>query len=95
MGSQGEDDGQFLHPHSIALDSEGNEYVTDMANYNVQKFDSKGNFLLKWGEEGTSDGQFKAPEGLAIDSSDKVYAIGLKSIGARTSFVSPAGEPAL
>jgi DNA-binding beta-propeller fold protein YncE len=49
-GSQGEGDGQFLHPHSLELDSEGNVYVTDMANYNVQKFDSEGNFLLKWGE---------------------------------------------
>ena len=28
-GEKGNGDGQFLHPHGIALDREGNVYVTD------------------------------------------------------------------
>jgi DNA-binding beta-propeller fold protein YncE len=27
-------------------------YVADHLNYRIQKFDSNGNFLLKWGETG-------------------------------------------
>lgn len=48
-------------------------YVTDMANFNIQKFDSEGNFLLKWGSEGNKEGQLKRPAGIDIDASDNVY----------------------
>jgi tripartite motif-containing protein 71 len=34
----------------------------------LQKFDSNGNFLTKWGSEGSEDGQFKKPEDIAADS---------------------------
>jgi tripartite motif-containing protein 71 len=50
-----------------------------MNNCNVQVFDSRGNFLLKWGDEGTGNGQFKAPEGLAIDSPDNVYVADIEN----------------
>ncbi|HET9774651.1 MAG TPA: hypothetical protein VFP25_06670, partial [Nitrososphaeraceae archaeon] len=49
-GSKGTGDGQFLHPHNLAVDSKGNVYVTDEQRSDVQKFDSEGNFLLSWGE---------------------------------------------
>ena len=42
-------------------------YVTDSANSRVQKFDSEGNFITKWGSKGTADGQFLQPEGIAVD----------------------------
>lgn len=39
----------------------------------IQKFDSSGNFILKWGSYGSGDGQLKSPMGVAIDSSENVY----------------------
>jgi hypothetical protein len=33
-------------------------YVVDAGNYRIQKFDSKGIFITKWGTSGTADGQF-------------------------------------
>ena len=48
-------------------------YVTEWAINHVQKFDSNGKFITKWGSEGTGDGQFNGPEGIAIDSSGNVY----------------------
>jgi DNA-binding beta-propeller fold protein YncE len=72
-GSQGYGDGQFLHPHGIAIDSSDNVYVSDDDKNSIQKFDSNGNFITKWGSEGTGEGQFNIPEGIDIDSSGNVY----------------------
>ncbi len=65
--------GKFDDPQTMDIDSSGNIYVVDEENYRVQKFDSNGNYLLKWGSEGTDDGQFQDPAGIAIDSSNNVY----------------------
>jgi len=43
-GTKGEGDGQFLHPHVPAVDSEGNVYVSDRDLANIQKFTSEGKF---------------------------------------------------
>jgi DNA-binding beta-propeller fold protein YncE len=66
-------DGQFDGPRGISIDSEGNIYVVGLSNQRVQKFDSTGTFLLKFGSLGSGDGQFNFPAGTAIDSSDNVY----------------------
>jgi DNA-binding beta-propeller fold protein YncE len=50
-----------------------NVYVVDSQNERIQKFDSNGNFITKWGSEGTGEGQFNIPEGIDIDSSGNVY----------------------
>jgi tripartite motif-containing protein 71 len=65
--------GQFNGPEGIAVDSLGNVYVTDYVNDLVQKFDSNGAFITKWGSSGSGDGQFNGPEGIATDSSGNVY----------------------
>ena len=53
-----------------------NVYVTDMDNHRIQKFDSDGNFITKWGSEGDGDGQFSiVTPGVDVDSSGYVYVI--------------------
>ena len=42
-------DGQFYYPYGIAIGSEGSVYVADTSNHRIQKFDSNGNFITKWG----------------------------------------------
>jgi DNA-binding beta-propeller fold protein YncE len=39
----------------------------------VLKFDSSGNYIIKWGTDGTGDSQFKTPHGVAIDTENNVY----------------------
>ena len=43
----------LICPKGIATDSSGNVYVADMDNNRIQKFDSNGNFITKWGSHGT------------------------------------------
>jgi sugar lactone lactonase YvrE len=83
-GSDGTADGQFkFHDDTkehggaifgdVAVDGQGNVYVADMGNRRVQKFDSTGKFLLKWGSEGTGDGQFRSAGSIAVDGDGNVY----------------------
>ena len=59
--------GSFSHPQYLAVDSEGNIYVTDLGNKRVQKFSSDGEFLTTWGKSGTLAGEFHYPSGIAVD----------------------------
>jgi DNA-binding beta-propeller fold protein YncE len=60
-------------PVGIAADSSGKIYVADSQNCRVQRFDSVGQFLTKWGAPGSEDGQFRYPCGIAADSLENVY----------------------
>ncbi len=44
-GSRGRDTGQFLLPHNLQVDRQGNVYVADRNNRRIQKFDSNGTHL--------------------------------------------------
>jgi hypothetical protein len=64
VGSRGSDKGEFDVPHSIAIDSFENLFVTDTANDRIQKFTSNGTFLMQFGNKTT----FKQLEDIEIDS---------------------------
>lgn len=65
--------GELSTPYGIALDSAGNYYLTEEGNDRVQKFDSTGHYLMKFGSVGTADGQFSNPQGIFVDSSNNIY----------------------
>ncbi|NOZ28946.1 MAG: TIGR03663 family protein [Chloroflexi bacterium] len=60
-------------PRAIAIDSNGDVYVTDTGNKRVQKFDPQGNFLAQYGGGGVIEGYFDEPVGLAVDAQDNFY----------------------
>ena len=72
FGENGSEDGNFIWPAGIALDSEGHVYVADEWLNSISVFDSNGRFLDKWGVPGSMEGQLGGPTGLAFDSQDNL-----------------------
>ena len=60
-------------PYAIAVDSLGRVYVTDTYNNKIQKFDSDGTFITKWGDHGLAEGEFDVPRGIIVDNHGSLY----------------------
>jgi len=72
-GGEGENEGQFRYPATVALDPQGNVLVVDVLNQRVQKFDAAGNFLLSFGGLGGKPGTLFRPKGVAVDAAGRSY----------------------
>ncbi len=89
----GSGDGQFQRPGAIAVDAEGNIYISEWNNGRVQKFDSSGKFITTWGTLWTGsregDGVFRGgARSVAIDDTGDVYVLDYNSVQKFT----PTGE---
>lgn len=73
IGGEGDGPGQFKEPWGVALDTQGNFYVTDFQLRRIQKFDPTGKLLLTFGEPGKEAGQFDQPSGLWVASNGNIY----------------------
>jgi streptogramin lyase len=60
-------------PGSIALDAQGNMYITDLGRNKVLKVSPAGKILTSWGSYGSGSGQFEQLEAIAVDSHGNVY----------------------
>ena len=65
--------GDFGAPQGIALDSDGNVYVTDTLNNRVEIFDADGNFISLFGKYGDGPGTFARPKGIAVDADGHIW----------------------
>jgi DNA-binding beta-propeller fold protein YncE len=61
FGHYGEDDGEFVWPTGITLDSQGQVYVTDEWLNRISIFTKDGQFVRKWGKPGSGDGELHGP----------------------------------
>jgi DNA-binding beta-propeller fold protein YncE len=80
FSSGGAEDGQLMWPAAIAIDADGNIYISDEALHRISIFDPQGRFLGKWGSKGNGAGQFDRPAGLAFDQDQHLLVVdGLNS----------------
>ncbi|MDF3042675.1 MAG: cell surface protein [Thermomicrobiales bacterium] len=88
-GQEGDGDGQFLAPSSIAVGADGVVFVSDEARDDVQMFDAEGQFLGVTGAA-PSDGGTYLPAGVAVDGDGNVWVADY--LGSRILSFSPSGD---
>jgi len=99
LGQFGSEPGAFREPGGLTIDSQGNLYVTEVANHRVQKFDPDGNFLAQVGGKGESSSRFNEPWGVTTDAEGNVYVADtfnhrIQKFDADLNFLLAWGRPA-
>ena len=60
---------QFNNPRQVAVDKDVKFlYVVDSKNNRIQKFDTNGTFVKRWGTSGSGTGEFDLPVIIIMDS---------------------------
>ena len=67
------DDSGFASPEAMAIDKDGNFYLTDTGNNKVIKFDKDFKYISQFGIEGSAPGQFDHPHGIGLDSDGNIF----------------------
>jgi hypothetical protein len=75
MGLQGDKNGQFRLIGDLALDQEGNVYVTDRVTAQISQFDNEGLFMRTIGQSGEAIFNFVRPKGIAVDREDRIWVV--------------------
>jgi DNA-binding beta-propeller fold protein YncE len=65
--------GDFSTPTNVAVDKDGNVYVTDTLNNRVEIFDAEGTFVSEFGKHGDGPGYFARPKGIAVDCDGHIW----------------------
>src|SRR5207247_784328 len=63
----------FFGPRAVAVDGQGNVYISDTGNKRIVVTDSEGKYLYQWGHPGADPGAFSEPIGIAVDDQGRVY----------------------
>jgi sugar lactone lactonase YvrE len=64
---------EFAKPSGVAVDKDGNVYVSDTWNNRIQEFDADGRFIRAFGEAGDGPGYFARPKGISIDGDGHIW----------------------
>jgi serine/threonine protein kinase/sugar lactone lactonase YvrE len=69
----GEDSALFNEPVGVGFDPQGTLYVSNNGSHSVDKLDSSGNLVARWGGPDNGEPQFRNPGGIATDDKGDVY----------------------
>ena len=83
LGQRGLYVGNLTRPKGIALDSDGNVYVSESYFDHVIVYNQGGDVLMALGGSGIDPGQFSQPTGLWIDERDRALDADPQALGLR------------
>ncbi len=69
IGNEDDENYLFFEVFDLAVDQDGNIYVSESGNVRVQKFDRDGNYLLTIGREGQGPREYEQPTHIFYDES--------------------------
>lgn len=73
-GTNGPAIGQFAFVTDVAQDSQGNYFISEYGEFDrIQKYDSTGQFVCRFGESGSRPLQFSRPQCLMFDKDDNLW----------------------
>ncbi len=74
---QGEDSPQqrLYSPVNLALDAQGNLFVSDLGAFRVQEYDREGRYVRSFGSQGLAPGLFARPKGIDLDENGLLYVV--------------------
>lgn len=67
--------GLFSLPDGVAVDSDGDVYVTDTFNDRVEIFDADGRWVSTFGQNGDGPADFERPKGIALDCDGHIWVV--------------------
>jgi DNA-binding beta-propeller fold protein YncE len=67
--------GEFAKPVGVAVDQDGNVFISDTWNTRIEEFDSDGTFIRAFGEAGDGPGDFARPKGVSIDGDGHIWVV--------------------
>lgn len=67
--------GEFSLISDLALDQQGNVYVTDKAAGRITLFDQAGKFIKTIGRAGDNIDEFVRPKGIAVDKENRIWIV--------------------
>lgn len=73
IGKKGGGKEDLYRPTHLAIDKDGNLFITDALNFRIQMFDKDGKFIRSIGELGTYPGTFGRPKGIDVDRDGRIY----------------------
>jgi hypothetical protein len=73
FGTKGAGEGDLESPQGVAVDVQGNVWVSDYQNNRIEEFSPSGSFIRTCGTKGSGEGQFNGPTGIAVNPASDIY----------------------
>jgi len=80
IGNEDDENCYFYKTIDIDVDSKGNIYVMDSANYRIQKFDKNGKYIMTFGRQGQGPGEFESTRRLQIIKENQLCVLDRRRI---------------